>query len=90
MNQENRPMISAILELIGGYFGILGIGWMVAGDVLRGIIFLVCYAIFLSILGFLTFITAGLFACIAGPIYIAVPIASAIYAYRFAEDNRRW
>ena len=83
----SKPVITVIIELIGGYFGLLGLGWVFAGDVLRGIIILVGYAIFLSIAGFMTFFSFGILGLIFGPIYVVAPIVSAILVYQFAKDK---
>jgi hypothetical protein len=84
---NNKKIIAVALELIGGYLGLLGLGWIYAGDVLRGILVLVGYLILLSIAGTLTALTLGLLGLIFVPIYIAVPIISAIKVYQFASDK---
>jgi hypothetical protein len=33
---NNKPIIAAIIELIGDYFGLLGLGWIYGGDFMRG------------------------------------------------------
>jgi len=88
MTNSNRATIAAVLELVGGYFGLLGLGWILAGDFLMGLILLVSYVALLAVLGFLTFISFGCLGFILAPIYIAAPIISAIKAYQFALDNR--
>jgi len=85
---NNKATIAAILELVGGYFGLLGLGWMFGGDLLKGILILFGYMILLSIGGFLVWITLGLLGLIFVPLYIIVPIISAFKVYQFV--NSRW
>ena len=83
----SKPVIAVIIELVGGYLGFLGLGWIYAGDVIRGILILVGYIIFLSIAGFLTFFSFGILGLIFGPLYIIGPVISAILVYQFAKDK---
>jgi hypothetical protein len=83
----SKPTLTALIELIGGYFGLLGLGWMVAGDVLRGLLILVGYWLVLSIAGFLTMVTFGLAGFVLAPLYLIAPIISAFMAYQFARDK---
>ena len=85
---NNKATIAVILELVGGYFGLLGLGWMFGGDLLKGILILFGYMILLSIGGFLVWITLGLLGLIFVPLYIIVPIISAFKVYQFV--NSRW
>lgn len=81
----SKPSIAVIIELVGGYLGLLGLGWVYAGDVLRGILILVGYFILLSVGGFLVAITFGLLGLIFVPLYIGAPIISAIKVHQFAN-----
>lgn len=85
---NNKATIAAIIELIGGYFGLLGFGWMYGGDLLRGILILFGYMILLGVGGFLVGITFGLLGLIFVPLYIIVPIISAFKVHQFV--NSRW
>jgi hypothetical protein len=85
---NNKATIAAILELVGGYFGFLGLGWMFGGDLLRGILILFGYMIALGVGSFLVWITFGLLGLILVPLYIIVPIISAFKVYQFV--NSRW
>lgn len=83
----SKPWIAVLIELVGGYFGLLGIGWMYVGDVLRGILILVGYFILFWVGGWLTFFSFGLLSLVFVPLYIAAPIVSAIFVYQFARDK---
>ena len=85
---NNKAAIAVLLELVGGYFGLLGLGWMFGGDLLRGILILFGYMILLGVGGFLVWITFGLLGLIFVPLYIIVPVISAFKAYQFV--NSRW
>ena len=41
--RDRDPMVALLLELIGGFFGFLGIGWIYAGKPAGGIILLIGY-----------------------------------------------
>ncbi len=84
---NNKPVIAALLELGGGYFGLLGLGWIYAGDILRGLLYLIGYALFLALAGILIAMTLGCLVFIFAPLYLAIPIVSAVKAYEFANDR---
>ena len=88
MSNNNKALIAVLLELFGGYFGLLGLGWMYGGDILRGVLLLVGYLIFLSIAGTLTGFTLGLLGLIFVPLYIIAPIVSAFKVHQFV--SRKW
>jgi len=39
------PLLALMLEVLGGFFGILGIGWMYAGQIPLGAVILVAYVV---------------------------------------------
>lgn len=41
--RDPDPIVALLLELFGGFFGFLGIGWIYAGRLTGGIILLVSY-----------------------------------------------
>lgn len=85
---NNKATIAAILELVGGYLGLLGLGWIFGGDLLRGILILFGYMIVLGIGSFLVWVTFGLLGIILVPLYFVVPLISAFKVYQFV--NSRW
>ena len=84
---NNKPAIAAVLELGGGYFGLMGLGWLYAGDILRGLLLLIGYPLFLAVAGFLIAISFGCLVFIFAPLYLAIPIVSAVKVYEFANDG---
>ncbi len=85
MNNNNTPTILALLELIGGYLGLLGLGWILGGEILRGLVLMLGFSAMLVVGGILTFLSFGYLAFIFGPLYVAVPIISAIKLNEFAH-----
>jgi hypothetical protein len=83
---NNKPLIAALLELGAGYFGLMGLGWIFAGDILRGILFLIGYMVFLAVGGALVVFSGGCLALIFAPLYVAIPIVSAVKVYEFASE----
>ena len=85
MNNTYTPAFLALLELGGGYFGLLGLGWILGGDILRGLLLLLGFSAFVAVGGVLTFFSFGCLAAIFVPLYIALPIISAIKVNEFAQ-----
>lgn len=74
------PNSGLLIELLPGFFGFLGIGWLWAGETALGVALLVGYWCFWGIVAFLTLVTFGFLLCllpIFGLLYIAAPIISA-------------
>ncbi|MCB0194855.1 MAG: hypothetical protein KDJ65_23095 [Anaerolineae bacterium] len=81
MNQNYTPVFLVLLELIGGYCGFLGLGWIVAGDVGRGLLILISYAALMAIGAALTFFSFGCLGFFFVPLYVAAPIVSTVKLY---------
>lgn len=73
-----NPGTAFVLELIGGIFGLFGIGYMYAGKTSQGVIRLIVGILCNLVLGFIFVpLTAGICAFIAFPFYIGFAIISA-------------
>lgn len=73
-----NPGTAFVLELIGGIFGLFGIGYMYAGKTSQGVIRLIAGILCNLVLGFIFVpLTAGICAFIAFPFYIGFAIISA-------------
>ncbi len=75
---RNDSGFLVLLELIGGYFGLLGLGWILAGDIFKGLMILIAYSTFLAVGVLLSVASVGCLAAIFGPLHIVIPIISAI------------
>ena len=67
-----------LLELILGLFGLMGVGWMYAGQVVVGVALLVGWFVVIGLGLGGSILTACLGLCLWIPIHIAGPIISAI------------
>jgi hypothetical protein len=64
---ERDPFVALILEVIGGFFGFLGLGWIYAGRPAGGILLLVSYWLLDWVIGLmLSVATAGAW-CLVWP-----------------------
>lgn len=81
MSQNYTPAFLILLDLIGGYCGFLGLGWIVAGEIERGLVILIGYAALLAVGAALTFFSFGCLGFFFAPLYIAAPIVSTVKLY---------
>lgn len=86
MMTKKTPAIAATFELIGGFFGVLGVGWIYAGDTARGIVCLMCYMVFWSVAVLAAQFSGGcLLPCVL-PMIIGLPTVSSILVYRWVDE----
>lgn len=74
------PNLVLVVELVGGFFGFLGIGHMLAGEVGLGIMLLIGWWIYSAFVWVVVILTLGLAGCLFGPINIVAVIFSALMA----------
>ena len=74
------PNLVLVVELIGGFFGFLGIGHMLAGEVGLGIMLLIGWWIYSAFVWIVVLLTLGLAGCVFGPINLVAVIFSALMA----------
>lgn len=84
---EGAATTALWLEIIFGFFSLLGIGHVYTGRIGLGIILMVGWWMFIAIAGFISTITLGIAACLFVPLYIAVPIISGIQARTFIQKK---
>jgi hypothetical protein len=84
---ESAGNIALVLEIIFGYFGLLGIGHVYTGRLGLGIALLIGWWIYAGVAGLITTITFGLALCLFVPIGLAVPIFSGIQARSYARNT---
>ena len=90
---EGASNIAAILEIVFGFFGLLGIGHVYTGRLLLGVVLMVAWWIYISLAAFISSLTLGIAACVFIPLGIAVPIISGIQArsyIRRTEGRGNW
>lgn len=72
--------IALVLEIVFGLFGILGVGHAYSGRLLVAVGLLVGWWLYILVAAAISAVGLGIPACLALPIYIAVPIVSGLYA----------
>jgi TM2 domain-containing membrane protein YozV len=80
------PFIALVLEVVGGFFGFLGLGWIYAGQPLVGILLLISYWLLDWIIGLtLSIVTMGLWCFIWPAQNLVLSAISGYLAYRWLE-----
>jgi hypothetical protein len=97
-NQVNNNMISApsdssdiiamMLEIVFGFFGILGMGWLYAGNIPVAIAAFVLFLIIAFIEIAVAAATLGFSICLIAPINLAVAIISGLRARDYVRNTR--
>jgi len=83
------PFLALVLEVAGGFFGFPGIGWIYAGRVKWGLIFLVGYWLLDWTLGVaLAIVTLGLWCTVWPAQNLIVGAISGYLVYRWLEKTR--
>jgi hypothetical protein len=78
--------VALILEILPSFFGLLGFGWIYAGNTTIGIILLVSFIIWNVFAFALTAVTLLLFACLYIPINITIISISGIFLYNYTKQ----
>lgn len=84
---QGASTTALILEIIFGFFGLLGVGHVYSGRFALGILLLIGWWVFIGIGAFISSFTLGIGACLFGPLYIAVPIVSGIQARTYVQQR---
>jgi hypothetical protein len=79
--------IALVIEVIGGLFGLLGIGWLYAGNTTAGILWLAGMLIGTCLAVTLDIITAGFFVCVHIPLWLAAIGVSAYLLYNYTRQH---
>ncbi len=75
---DSTDVIALVIEIIFGFFGLLGMGWLYAGNFINAIVIFIGYWILIGIEVFLTTITAGICGCLVIPLDIVLVVVSGI------------
>ncbi len=82
------PFIALVLEIAGGFFGFLGIGWIYAGRPTMGILVLISYWLLDWIIGLtLAIVTMGVWCFIWPAQNLLFGAISGYLAYRWLEQS---
>ena len=82
--KRRDPFVALVLEVAGGFFGFLGIGWIYAGQVGWGIALLIGYWLLDWALGLtLSILTLGLWCTIWPAQNLIVGAISGYFCYRY-------
>jgi hypothetical protein len=79
---ETAGWIALALEVVFGWFGVLGVGHAYAGRLARAVVLLVGWWLVLILLAVLITVTFGVLACLVLPIVVVVPVVSGLLARR--------
>jgi len=81
------PAMAALIEVLCGFLlGFLGMGWIYAGEITRGLVTLVGYWLLLIVLAVVAMATLGLGLCLVLPLHVAIVAYSAISVKRHVEQ----
>jgi hypothetical protein len=76
---------SLVLEIVFGFFSLLGVGHVYTGRIGLGLALMVGWWIFLGVAATISSLTAGLAACLFVPIYFVVPVISGVQASAYVK-----
>ena len=83
------PFVALALELAGGFFGFPGIGWIYAGQVSKGLVFMLGYWLLDWALGLtLAILTLGVWCTVWPAQNLIVGAISGFFAYRWLEQHQ--
>lgn len=86
---QRDPVIALLLELLAGMFGFLGIGWIYAGQVKKGLLLLIGYFAFAWLISFVMIVaTLGLWLIVLASQNLIFAAISAYFVYRRLEQER--
>jgi len=88
MKRGRDPFVALLLEVVGGFFGFLGIGWIYAGRPVKGVVLLLGYWLLDWIVGLvLSFATLGVWCFIWPAQNLVLGAISGYLAYRWLEGQ---
>jgi TM2 domain-containing membrane protein YozV len=86
MMRGRDPFVALVLEVVGGFFGFLGIGWIYAGRPVMGILLLLGYWLLDWVVGItLSVVTLGLWCFVWPAQNLIFGAISGYLAYRWLE-----
>jgi len=85
---DSSDTIAMILEIVFGFFGILGMGWLYAGNIPIALIAFIGFIIVAFIEMTLVTATFGFAACFVFPFNLAVAVISGLKARDYIRNTR--
>jgi TM2 domain-containing membrane protein YozV len=80
------PFVALVLEVVGGFFGFLGFGWIYAGRPVMGILLLIAYWLLDWVIGLtLAIATVGVWCFVWPAQNLILGAISGYLAYRWLE-----
>jgi len=88
--EKRDPFVALLLEIAGGFFGFLGIGWIYAGRVTVGVVLLICYWLLDWVIGLtLSVVSLGAWCFIWPAQNLIFGAISGYLAYQWIERRAR-
>jgi TM2 domain-containing membrane protein YozV len=81
------PSTALLIEMVGAFFGLMGLGWLYAGYTNRGVILLLVWLGVVIVAAIVTALTAGIFACLWLPVQIAAAVVSGLMVKQAVEQD---
>jgi hypothetical protein len=85
---DNTDTVAMILEIVFGLFGIMGMGWLYAGNILTAVLTFIGFTFFVLVEAALIAITGGLCGCLAFPLNIGIAVFSATRVRDYVRRTR--
>jgi len=88
MTRDRDPFVALVLEVMGGFFGFLGLGWIYAGHPALGILLLIGYWLLDWVVGLTLAISTFCLWCFIWPAQnLIFGAISGYLAYRWTEER---
>lgn len=87
VRSDSSDTIALLVEIIFGFFGILGMGWLYAGNFLTSIILFVGFAIIIFIEAAVLVASLGLLGCLIVPINLVIAIISGFRVRDYVRNS---
>lgn len=85
---DNTDTVALILEIVFGLFGIMGMGWLYAGNILTAVLVFIGFMIFVLVEAALIALTGGICGCLALPVNIGIAVFSATRVREYVRRTR--
>ena len=87
MIRGRDPFVALVLEVVGGFFGFLGFGWIYAGRPAMGILLLISYWLLDWVIGLtLSIVTMGMWCFVWPAQNLILSAISGYLAHRWLEQ----